>query len=139
MATITAIYDSNCVICNTTRRIITALDWFNRVEFLDLHNHQEVERRFPFVTHAALMGEIHVVDARNRVFKGFGGTRRMLRAVPLGLPFWALFRLPVIGDWLGPKVYRWIARNRYAINRLMGVDLAQAAQDCEDGVCKIPQ
>lgn len=136
---LTAIYDANCVICNTTRRVINALDWFNRVEFLDLHNRMEVERRFPFVDYEESMGSIHVVDERNRVFKGFDGTRRLLRAVPLGVPFWLLFRLPIIGDWVGPKAYGFIAKNRYTINRLLGVDLEKAEQDCKDGVCKIPQ
>lgn len=136
---VTAIYDGNCVICNTTRRVVKALDWFNRVEFLDLHNRETVERRFPYVDYAASMGEIHVIDRRDRVFAGFKGTRRMLRELPLGVPLWLVMHIPGVGNWLGPKMYRFIARHRYAINRLMGVDLAQREQDCMDGVCKIPQ
>lgn len=136
---LTAIYDGHCVICNTTKTIIGALDWFNRIEFLNLHDHAEVERRFPEFDHQTLMGEIHVVDGQNRVYGGFAATRRMLRATPLGLPVWAIFRLPIIGDWLGPKAYRFIARHRYRINRFFGVDLDQRDQECSDGVCKIPQ
>lgn len=132
-----AIYDGHCVICNTTRRIVTALDWFKRVEFVDLHNHDEVSLRFPQVDHERAMGEIHVIDGV-RVFAGFQGTRRMLRALPLGLPLWALLRLPIIGDWIGPRVYRFIARHRYAINRMLGVDLNQTAENCDNNVCKIP-
>jgi len=141
VSTLTAIYDGNCVICNTTRHIVNALDWFNRVRFLDLHNRAEVEARFPILDYDRSMGEIHVIDGNGRVFAGFSGTRRMLRALPLGIPLWGVLRLPIIGDWLGPKVYRFIARNRYSINRLLGVDLetlnAQDA-DCVDGVCKMP-
>lgn len=136
---ITAVYDGNCVICNTTRRIVTALDWLNRVEFLDLHHRDEVERRFSFLDYAASMGEIHVVDSDDRVFPGFLGTRRMLRELPLGLPLWALLHVPGVSHWLGPALYRFIARHRYRINRLLGVDLEQREQDCIDGVCKIPQ
>lgn len=130
---ITAIFDGHCVICNTTRRIVTALDWFKRVEFLDLHQHDVVRDRFPAIDHERAMGEIHVVTQAGKVFAGFAGTRRMLRELPLGLPFYALFRLPIIGDWIGPKFYRFVARNRYAINRFFGVEL----DECEDGVCKI--
>ena len=33
---VTAIYDGNCVLCRQSKRIINALDWLQRVEFLDL-------------------------------------------------------------------------------------------------------
>lgn len=136
---ITAIYDGNCVICNTTRHVVNALDWFNKVEFLDLHRRDEVAARYPFLEYEKSMGEIHVIDEKDVVFAGFNGTRRMLRALPLGLPLWAILHIPGVGNWLGPKIYRFIARNRYSINRLLGVDLEKMEQDCIDGVCKIPQ
>jgi len=132
-----AIYDGRCAICNTTRFIVTRLDWLKRVEFLDLHQRAEVTARFPAISHEQAMGEIHVVDADGKVYAGFKGTRRMLRDLPLGWPLWAILHLPIIGNWLGPWLYRFIARNRYAINRLLGVNL-DAADDCEDGVCKLP-
>jgi predicted DCC family thiol-disulfide oxidoreductase YuxK len=135
---VVAIYDGHCVICNTTRRVVRLLDWFRRVEFLDLHQHTLVMQRYPHINHEAAMGQIHVIADNGKVYAGFNGTRRMLRALPLALPLWALLHLPIIGNWLGPKIYQFIARNRYAINRLMGVDLAQTSQDCEDGVCKMP-
>ncbi|MDX2076900.1 MAG: DUF393 domain-containing protein [bacterium] len=138
---ITALYDGHCVICNTTRRLIRTLDWFGRVEFLDLHQPQTRDR-YPAIDHDKAMGEIHVIAPDGRVFAGFYGTRRMLRAVPLGLPLWAILRLPLVGDWLGVRVYRFIAKNRYVINRLLGVDLAKIEAEeaaCDDmGVCKIP-
>lgn len=137
---ITAIYDGRCVICNTTRRLVRAFDWLRRVEFLDLHRQDEVTRRFPEIDHEAAMGAIHVVDASGRVFAGFAGTRRMLRELPLLLPLWLLLYLPGVGSWLGPRLYGFIARNRYAINRLLGVDIEQQRQeeaDC-DTVCKMP-
>ncbi|PJF22319.1 MAG: hypothetical protein CUN56_06630 [Phototrophicales bacterium] len=111
------------------------MDWFNRVEFLNLHQHDDVQKRFPMIDHDRAMGEIHIVTERGKIFTGFAGTRRMLRELPLGLPFYAVFRLPIIGDWIGPRVYRLIARHRYAINRLFGVELETEA--CQDGVCKL--
>jgi predicted DCC family thiol-disulfide oxidoreductase YuxK len=139
---LTAIYDGYCVICNTTRRVVRALDWFGRVEFLDLHQQEAMQSRFPQLSHEQTMGEIHVIDPSGRIFAGFYGTRRMLRAMPLTLPLWAILRLPIIGDWVGVRAYRFIAKNRYAINRLLGVDLAKIEAEeaaCDDaGVCKIP-
>ena len=134
---VTALFDGRCVICQTTRRIVEALDWFNRVEFVDLHNTELVEARYPDFDHSAMMGEIHVV-AGDKVYAGFDGVRRMLRETPLGFPAWLIFSLPGMG-WLGPRVYRFIAEHRYAVNRFFGVELTEEEDNCMDGVCKIPQ
>ncbi len=127
---LTAIYDGNCVLCNQTRRTVRLLDWVGRVEWLDLHRREEVEQRFPMLDYAQTMGEIHVVTRSGQVYNGFAGTRRMLRELPLGLPVWLLLHLPGM-NWLGPRLYGVIARNRYRINKAFGVD-------CGEGVCKIP-
>lgn len=130
---ITAIFDGRCVICQGTRRVVRALDWLKRVEFLDLHAHEQVAHRYPQLDAAAMMGEIHVVDGRGGLYRGFLGTRRMLRELPLGWPLWALLHLPGM-TWLGGRIYRFIAHRRYSINRLLGVDLGP---DCADGYCRI--
>lgn len=127
----TAIYDGMCVICNQTRRTVKALDWFNRVEFLDLHKWSQVEARYPTLRFEDAMGQIHVVDEDGTLIGGFFGVRRMLRDLPLGYPLWLILHLPGM-DWLGQKAYRFIARNRYRINKFFGVDI------CDNGVCKIP-
>lgn len=132
---VTAIYDGYCVICNQTRRTVRLLDWFNRVEFLDLHNSQVIEARYPSLNFDELMGQIHVVEGDGKnVYQGYYGTKRMLRELPLGLPLWLITMIPCM-DWLGKRVYRWVARNRYQINKAFGVELP----DCIDGVCKIPE
>lgn len=138
---LTAVYDGHCVICNTTRRTVTALDWFNRVEWLDLHRREEVEGRYPFLDYDRAMGEIHVIDETGRVYGGFHAMRRMTRELPLGWPLYALMRLPLVGGWMGPRVYRFIARHRYRINKLLGVDLEQMEREeamCDENVCKLP-
>ena len=138
---VTALYDGHCVICNTTRRLVTALDWRKRVEWLDLHDKEIILSRYPDLDHTRLMGEIHVVEPGGQIYGGFYGMRRMLREVPLGIPLYLLLRLPLVGDWLGPRVYRFIARHRYRINRLLGVDLEQVEREeslCDEGVCKLP-
>jgi predicted DCC family thiol-disulfide oxidoreductase YuxK len=55
----------------------------------------------------------------------------MLREVPLGWPLWLLLQVPGM-SWVGERVYGWIARNRYTINRLLGVPV------CETDSCAIP-
>lgn len=129
----TAIFDGRCVICQQTRRMVRLFDWLNRVEFLDLHDHDTVTARYPWLDHEQAMGEIHVVDSQAEVYAGYYGVRRMLRDLPLGWPVWAFLHLPGM-DRFGKRAYGWVARNRYAINRLVGVDL----ETCDDGTCKIP-
>jgi predicted DCC family thiol-disulfide oxidoreductase YuxK len=127
---VTAVFDGQCVICQSTRRVVRALDWRNRVAFIDLHQADAVARRFPWLDHADAMGQIHVIDTRGAVYAGFEGTRRMLRELPLGYPLWLLLHLPGM-RWLGERVYRFIARRRYAINRLVGRPI------CEDDACRL--
>jgi predicted DCC family thiol-disulfide oxidoreductase YuxK len=138
---IVALYDGYCAICQTTLALITALDWFKRVTFVDLHT-PGIETRYPQFTHEELMGQIHVIDEQGRVFAGFDGTRRLLKAVPLGFPIWLLLQLPGM-DRVGIRVYRWIASHRYAINRMLRMPEPPAGKsdhdDClENGVCKLP-
>lgn len=137
---LTALYDGYCAICQTTLAIITALDWFKRVKFVDLHS-PDVDTRFSQFTHEELMGQIHVIDDQGRVFAGFDGTKRLLKAVPLGFPFWLILQLPGM-DRVGKRVYGWIARHRYAINRFLRMPeppTRPAGVDCtEEGVCKLP-
>jgi len=131
---VTAIYDGYCVICNQTRRMVQALDWLNRVEFLDLHDSEQVQARYPLLDYDTLMGQIHVVEGDGvTLHKGYFGTRRMLRELPLGFPLWLLTFIPGV-NFIGKRVYRWVAYNRYKINKAFGVELP----DCVDGVCKIP-
>jgi predicted DCC family thiol-disulfide oxidoreductase YuxK len=126
----TAIYDSRCVLCQQTRRTVKALDWLKRVEFLDIHEWETVVARVPDLEYEAAMGQIHVLADNGDLLGGFPAMRRLLRDLPLGVPFWLMFHLPGM-NWLGPKVYAFIARHRYRINRFFGVDI------CDDGVCQV--
>lgn len=131
-ALLTALYDGKCVICQSTCETLRALDWLKRIEFVDLHKADDGRERFSNLNHERLMSEIHVLDAEGRIYAGFAGTRRMLREVPLGFPLWLLLQLPGT-DALGRRVYRFIARRRYRINKLLGVELT----DCADGSCQM--
>ena len=128
--TVTAVFDGQCVICRATERMVRALDWRRRVRFLDLHDHERVAVLYPWLDQGEAMGQIHVVDDRDRVYAGFLGTRRMLRELPLGYPVWLLLHVPGM-TWLGARVYRFIARRRYTVNRWFGAPV------CENGACKI--
>jgi predicted DCC family thiol-disulfide oxidoreductase YuxK len=126
----TAIYDGYCVLCKQSKRIVNALDWLHRVEFLDLHDWNTVEARYPQLNFEQAMGQMHVVTEDGHLIGGFEGVRRLLRDLPLGFPVWLVLHLPGM-SWLGNQIYRFIARNRYRINKMVGADV------CENGVCKV--
>ena len=130
---LTALYDGKCRICQSTRATVSALDWLHRIEFLDLHDSEAFRSRCPALDAAQLLGEIHVIDSQSQIYAGYYGTRRMLRELPLGWSIWLLLHLPGM-DWLGIRVYRFIARHRYRINRLLGGD----PPDCPEDACQIP-
>lgn len=134
-----AIYDGNCAICLTTKAIIKALDWFNRVEFVDLHNTAQIEQLSIDAPKEKLMGEIHVLTANSEVYAGFNGTRRIFRECVLTVPLWAVLQLPFVGSWLGPRIYQFIARHRYRINRVLGMPTPEDELDCDSGICKLPE
>ena len=129
---ITALYDGNCVICQSTCETMRALDWLGRIEFVDLHQADGSSERFRHLSQERLMSEIHVLDGEGALYAGFAGMRRMLREVPLGFPLWLLLRLPG-SEALGKRVYRFVARRRYRINALLGREL----DDCADGSCQM--
>jgi predicted DCC family thiol-disulfide oxidoreductase YuxK len=123
------IYDGNCVICNGTKRTFSALDWRHQLNWVDLHDRARMKFISPNISEDRAMGQVHVLDGTT-VYAGFFGTRRMMKALPLLYPLWFLLHIPGM-TWLGQKVYRFIARNRYTINRLAGKPV------CENDVCRI--
>lgn len=127
---LTALYDGNCVVCQSTCETLRALDWLKRIDFVDLHESEDGPERYPLLSREVLMREIHVLDRDGAVFAGFAGTRRMLKELPLGFPFWLLLHLPGM-EALGMRAYRFIARRRYRINQLLG----REAPDCAEGSC----
>ena len=130
---LTALFDGNCIVCQSTRRTITALDWRHRVNFVDFHDRDAWQSQYPQLNIKDMMGEIHVIDEDDNVYTGIYATRRMLRELPLGWPLWLLLHLPGM-ETLGAALYRFVARRRYRINRLFGKPLP----GCDHGGCKYP-
>ncbi len=124
---ITLLYDGNCVLCRQSNRLVSRLDWLNRTQSFDA---QMVHEQYPNLDYTDLMGAIHVITTDEQVLVGFFSVRYLARSLPLLWPLSPLLYLPGM-NWLGPKIYGWIARRRYTINRLVG------APTCEDGSCKI--
>ncbi len=119
------IYDGNCRICTAQVRKLPWWDCQHRLAYLSLHD-PEVARRYPDLTHDALMQDMYIVDQRGVRHRGAAAirylTRRLRRLwwlapllhIPFSLPLW---------QWL----YRQIANRRYRFGRT----------DCGDEACKL--
>ncbi|MCB9452766.1 MAG: DUF393 domain-containing protein [Anaerolineaceae bacterium] len=130
-APVTLLYDGQCVICQQSKRIIRALDWLKRTAFVDLHDREAANACCPSLDFAAALGQMHLVTPDGTLLGGFLAMRRVLKELPLGYPVWLLLHLPGMA-WLGDRAYRWVARHRYRINRLLGVTI------CEGDTCHTP-
>jgi predicted DCC family thiol-disulfide oxidoreductase YuxK len=122
MTRLPVLFDGGCPLCRRTVRIIRALDWFDRLQFVDATNAEARACVAPTLTEAQVMVEMYVVDERGGLHGGFEGYLQIARVVPLMWPFGLLARLPGLRP-LGHAVYRWIAANRVRRGR------------CTDEVC----
>jgi predicted DCC family thiol-disulfide oxidoreductase YuxK len=104
--------DGACPFCQWIRARIEPFDTANRLRFLD-YNDPDVAARVPF-TREELDREMHVRAPDGTWSSGFAAWVVVLRALPpLTWLGWLLgtrmFRN------IGPRLYLWIARNRYRL------------------------
>ena len=123
------LYDGLCILCRQTQQAIKFLDWFGQIERLDAQDSEMVERDFPELENEDILGEIYVRRRDGSWISGFFGMRYLMRLFPLGWLILPFLYLPGMNT-VGPKVYGYIARRRYAINKMLG-------NECVDGVCKL--
>lgn len=129
MVQVTLVYDGQCVLCQQSKRLILALDWFKRTAFVDVHDREAVDACCPGLDFAAAMGQMHLITPEGELAGGFLAVRRVLKELPLGYPVWLLLHLPGMA-WVGERAYGWVARHRYRINRLFGAAI------CEGDACR---
>src|SRR5271169_5540779 len=75
------IFDGNCQLCTAQVSRLAKWDTHGRLAFLSLHD-PEVGRRYPKLTHEALMREMVVVDRHGRFHHGAAAVRQVARRIP---------------------------------------------------------
>ena len=101
-------YDGRCGMCRRTARTLRRLDWFGRLEFVDLTS--VPERELPVAIDAALRG-MPMRTAGGRTLVGYPAVRRALLQTPLGFCLAAILYLPGVSG-AGRRIYDAIARRR---------------------------
>ena len=87
MSRLPVLFDGGCPMCRRTVRIIRALDWNDRLQFVDATNAEARAFFAPSLSEAEVMIEMYVIDERQRLHGGFEGYLQMARVVPLMWPF----------------------------------------------------
>ncbi len=119
--------DGACPFCQWTRARVEPFDTAGRLRWLD-YNDPDVAGAAPF-TRDELVSEMHVRAPDGTWSSGFGAWLVVLRALPLLSWLGWLLETPLFRA-AGPRMYRWIARNRY---RWPG-----SPPPCSTGFCERP-
>lgn len=120
------LYDGDCAFCRRSVRILQSLDWLGQLAFQSARNTDTLPQTSPPLDPQKLIEEMHVVPAgRDRSLAGFSAFRWIAWRLPITAWFAPLLYIPGV-LWIGNRVYRWVARNRF--------DLIP----CHDGACQIP-
>jgi predicted DCC family thiol-disulfide oxidoreductase YuxK len=126
------LYDGFCPLCRRTVRLLTCLDLFSRLEFLDFRHMDlnDYNRRLGLNLALGDLQEEMYVIVRGRAYPGFYGYRRIALAVPAFWPLAPWLFLPGVAS-LGAWVYRYVARNRLKFLRCDSDCPVQPSQESE--------
>ena len=105
----TVYYDGECRFCTTSVGLLNGGD--NSLEY---QPYQEAKQLPAGLTRQDVQSEVWLVMPDGRKYGGFHAVRRLAWHKPWLWPLALLLWLPGM-SWLGPKIYRWVARNRHKI------------------------
>jgi predicted DCC family thiol-disulfide oxidoreductase YuxK len=112
------LYDSDCPLCTFQMKLITWLDWLNRVSLLPVKDGRAAEVA-PGLTREDLLEAIHCVTPEGRIYRGARAIRFLGMRMPLLVPLALFLWIPGV-IWVAEVVYMWISRNRLVLSRLFG-------------------
>jgi predicted DCC family thiol-disulfide oxidoreductase YuxK len=126
------LYDGLCPLCRRTVRLLTGLDLFNRLEFLDFRrvDLNDYNRRLGLNLALRDLEEEMYIIFRRRAYPGFYGYRRIALAVPAFWPLVPWLFLPGVSS-LGSWVYGYVARNRLKLPRCASHCRVQPSEEGE--------
>lgn len=104
----TCFYDGKCGLCRRSARVLHALDWLRRLDFVD--QSAQPPESLPVDPDLALRG-MPVLCRDGRVLVGYPAVRRALLQCPLAFLPALLLYIPGF-EWVGRHVYAYVAANR---------------------------
>ena len=110
------LYDGRCGFCLESVRRLRILDLFGWVDPLDFHTQPDLARLNLLLTPERCRSELILLEPNGRIAGGFQAFARMTLKLPMLMWLAPLVRLPG-ANWLGTKIYVWIASHRYLLHR----------------------
>ncbi len=104
-------WDEHCRLCNTLKRVGTALDWSHKITFIPLLS-DAADIDLGHLTFEQRMASSHLVAPNERVYSGGEGILEVASLLPLMMPFVFLFRLLPKHRALADKLYGFVASHR---------------------------
>ncbi len=108
------IYDGACPVCQGGMRWVQRRALPGGFEFLPCQS-PERRARFPRMSEQACLEALQLVLSDGRVLAGAGAIPEILRRLRGWRWLARFFELPGVAA-LAPRLYAWVARNRYAIS-----------------------
>ena len=119
------LYDGDCAFCRKSIAFLRRLDWFGRLDYVNVRDASEPPLQNPSVQRAPLLEQMHLLTPHGRaLLAGFHALRWLAWRLPILWPLAPLLYLPGVPS-AGQRLYLWVARNRF---RLV---------PCHGGVCTI--
>ena len=111
-------FDSDCPFCQLQIRLLSKLDWFNKVEFTPLKEFSE-SLSGVHIEENELNQAIHCITPQKKIFVGAKAIRFIGMRMPLLFPLSILLWVPGM-MFIAEKIYQYISTNRYFLSRFIG-------------------
>lgn len=121
------IYDGHCGFCRRSVEQLKVMDLFDKCTYIDFHSVSLVQVH-PDLTKEMAASQMYVVTPDQKIYGGFFAFRQLAWLMPMMFPLLPFMYLPG-AQWLGSRIYRLIAQNRY---------LFHFNQTCQDNRCFRP-
>ena len=106
------VYDGNCRFCQDSIEKIKIMDLYDVLNPIDFQTLDDPRALHPQLSKERAMSQIHLVEPDGKLYGGFDAFRRICWRLPMLYPLIPAVYLPGMG-LIGPRLYRWVARNRY--------------------------
>jgi len=112
------LYDDRCPMCTFQSRLLSWLDWFDRVRLVPI-SREEAGRLAPDLTREALLEAIHCVRPDGRIDRGARALRRVGMRMPALVPLALVLWLPGVIQ-VAERVYMFVSRRRETLSKMFG-------------------
>lgn len=121
------VFDGKCGFCQASVQKIKVLDLFERIQYADSHEIDDLKKIHESLTRERVLHELCLVDLDGKLLGGFSAVRKLSLYCPMLYFFIPLLYFPCM-KFFGNAVYKVIAKNRY----LLGIK-----SKCDDNSCSI--